>query len=301
MPRLRVALVGLALAALLAFPVCAQEEEEPTLGPDPGAQLSHQWFSWRDAGAGWSSLYAALRDEDLVEAERLVKEGAALDDELATAAHFAYGTPAVRAFIRLHGPERISRGDVSLLSILLSEGVTTASADGSREGYYPFPTATTYLDDAKEPRRYAPEKAFDGRMGTAWVEGREGSGIGQKIAFPVPKEAVAIGIVPGFADDRWFSSNYRLKRAELLIYELTVTPALGGYLLALDPEPLATVELRLGDRMELQRFPLPRIQVEGYLVATLEILDVYPTGKWEDTCISEIRLFDSSGAPALDP
>ncbi len=142
------------------------------------------------------------------------------------------------------------------------------------------------------------EKAFDGDISTAWVEGAEGPGTGQRIAFKIDRGAAEISIFPGYGDERYFYKNFRVKTARLEFYFLEgVGPE--NYVVSADHS--VTFELR--DSMSLQKFSLTGSPSEKLsdifdftrpalhdVIGVLTIESVYPTGQWEDTCIAEIQI-----------
>ena len=62
--------------------------------------------------------------------------------------------------------------------------------------------------------------AFDNSLANSWVEGIDGPGIGQKIAFRIGYDAYQIEIVPGYGEESFFTSNNRVKKAELRFYRI---------------------------------------------------------------------------------
>ncbi len=158
-----------------------------------------------------------------------------------------------------------------LLLALLTAGV---SAAGAQEP--PEITATSYLSDDGEPRRYAADRAFDGDPRTAWVEGVAGPGIDEsiRIGFAADVTIREIRVMPGYFDRRWWAANNRVKEAVLRFD--------GG-----------ERQLVFADVMEAQgtRFD-PPITAREF---TLVIRSVYPGSRWDDTCIAEIELLDHAG------
>lgn len=114
---------------------------------------------------------------------------------------------------------------------------------------------------------------------TAWVEGVEGYGIGQWIEFQdVWADGVitAISILNGYVkNDKAWSENSRVKR--LLVY--------------LNGSPIGI--LMLEDSRSLQAFSIGDLLGDDVYISyisklRLEILDVYPGTKYQDTVISEV-------------
>jgi hypothetical protein len=149
--------------------------------------------------------------------------------------------------------------------------------------------------------KYNPSKAFDGDIGTSWVEGKPDDGIGEKIAFHV-STIDRIRIMPGFGVSKYFPMNNRVKKASLYIYE-TKDLAVHQYDTEYSFGKLRkTITLNFRDAMVMQEFPVgmtearkfkPRYSTSledyGYIVV-LEIVEVYRGTRWRDTCIAEIEV-----------
>ncbi len=156
-----------------------------------------------------------------------------------------------------------------------------------------FPLASSYLSDSDTPGRYASDKAFDGKLASSWVEGVPGPGIGQRIVFELRREAARIEIYPGYGDSRFFLPNNRLKKASLSVKLLTTAPTERADVYEM--RELLLKDLHFDDRQEFQGFTidLPEIRIPpefSKIIAVLEIRDVYPGSRWDDTCIAEIRI-----------
>ncbi len=153
-----------------------------------------------------------------------------------------------------------------------------------------FPIADSFLKDDNNPLRYNEEKAFDNELSTSWVEGVEGPGIGEKIAFAIEQTADQISIFPGYGEDQYYLPNNRLKKAVLTIYAYQyIIPQTGD---AYTVEKLISWELEFNDSQSFQDFPIsiPETDFESIYFGVLEIREVYPGTRWDDTCIAEIRI-----------
>ncbi|MDA3947929.1 MAG: hypothetical protein PF508_01780 [Spirochaeta sp.] len=81
-------------------------------------------------------------------------------------------------------------------------------------------------DTALRPSRYGPEKALDGDIATAWVEGVPGPGSragtnapGEAYYLGTPEIPAALGFHNGYGQsERLFSMNYRVKELAVQIY-----------------------------------------------------------------------------------
>ncbi|MFC1668980.1 hypothetical protein ACFL20_01195 [Spirochaetota bacterium] len=182
---------------------------------------------------------------------------------------------------------------VFIISIFfLSHNVKT-SADEACNDYEPgytdnLPNATSFLYDKKDPLRYSPQKAFDKKISTSWVEGKKGDGIGEKIAFPV-KTLKKIKIFPGYGDKKYFKKNNRVKKASLKIYEIKRVihhQCASSFELG---KLIKNKVLNFEDKMAYQSFDIgvTKQRSAGYAVI-IEILSVYRGTNWRDTCIAEI-------------
>lgn len=135
-------------------------------------------------------------------------------------------------------------------------------------------TASSALSD-----RYAAEKAHDFRIVTAWVEGVDGNGEGEYLRYSFPgtcPRITTINILNGYVK-HWevWRDNARVKK--LLMYY--------------NDKPY--VVLNLQDTMNLQSFNVGILGYEDSDMAPawsikLEILEVYPGDKYQDTAITEI-------------
>ena len=200
------------------------------------------------------------------------------------------GGAEVRKFISENVPE-IAQRKASLLNRLLATGQEGVALFGT-DGTIPLPLATSSLQDPKVPGRYSADKAFDGDLKTSWVEGVEGPGIGEKLAFEVRPAARSIAVVPGYGDSQYYTLNNRVKTAKLSLYVLSTSPAENATFY--HSRKLSEQDLSFTDSMTFQQTALYRPPVTlGYgehLVGVLEILSVYPGSKYDDTCIAEIRV-----------
>ena len=122
---------------------------------------------------------------------------------------------------------------------------------------------------------YGPKNMFDKNPFTAWVEGVTGYGIGETITIEGPAPNY---ILNGYQKSiKSFVDNSRVKKFKIY----------------LNGKPFCY--LQLSDKMGLQYFDLPYIDIEGkniyldrpdFFQWTFEIIEVYPGRKWKDTAIS---------------
>lgn len=142
------------------------------------------------------------------------------------------------------------------------------------------PGGTSYCaDSALAPSSsgtYGPDNLFDGRPETAWVEGVEGQGEGQRLTLDFGRERALAAIV--------FSSGYnksrRLHTRNSRPRHIRITFADGE-----------AVEMTIQDQMGKQRKKLFPPRTTQWL--TIEIVSVYPGSEHTDTAISELVVEDA--------
>ncbi|MCK4515561.1 MAG: ankyrin repeat domain-containing protein [Spirochaetaceae bacterium] len=205
--------------------------------------------------------------------------------------HYPLASREVRAAIDAQFPE-IEEGSYTALDALI------ALKDSPLASFFPvpdlqLPLASSVLEDSGIPDRYSADKAVDDTLSTSWVEGVEGPGVGEQLAFLISRETSVIEIFPGYGDERYFIPNNRLRRANLTIYVFVAGVTEKAVVFSV--EQLLHAELEFDDRPAIQEFEveLPEIDVLpqfGTVFAVIEIVDVYPGTRWDDTCIAEVRV-----------
>jgi hypothetical protein len=178
-----------------------------------------------------------------------------------------------------------------------------------------------FLEDAKIPRRYAPENLFDGRAETSWAIGDGGPG--KVLYVGIPSGAKELRVVNGYATNKdLFAKNNRVRRLKVSLcvaYSFPNRVTELGQLFTLDvigfhrtleladlisPQALAlgidwdrADELRRESETRFQegKAALSDYELEAYAKGTieeyvlrLEIVDLYRGSKWNDTCLSEL-------------
>jgi hypothetical protein len=135
----------------------------------------------------------------------------------------------------------------------------------------PFTTASSELK-AQSGNKYDATQIFDGNIGTAWVEGKPGPGLGEwiEIGFLGEKLVSSVKIFPGYGKSEVaFKNNNRPKTIRLQF------------------STGATQEISLEDGMKWQTFQvIPAVRTSS---VRLIIVDVYHGGKSDDTAISEVQ------------
>ena len=123
---------------------------------------------------------------------------------------------------------------------------------------------------SKSSEKFAAEFARDERYDTAWLEGANGPGIGEWIAFTFKPQTInTIEIYPGFGKSKEaFNDHPRVKRATLIFSDGTRAP------------------IELFDEMRMQTVHLSAPVKTSSL--RLIIDEVYPGAQFDETAISEI-------------
>jgi hypothetical protein len=149
-------------------------------------------------------------------------------------------------------------------------------------------SASSELED--ENGRYSVKNIIDERPETAWVEGKKDSGIGEYITINITPcseidkyygkkglyKIKKIGIISGYAkNNTTFKQNNRIKKFRLK-YDNGLTKS-------------RYVKYTLKDTMAMQYIEFKKPVFMNKL--KLQILEVYKGSKYDDTCISEIKIF----------
>jgi hypothetical protein len=132
-------------------------------------------------------------------------------------------------------------------------------------------SASSFLAD--DPADCSPARAIDGDIGTAWVEGAEGDGVGESLTLElgVPTEVRNVAVLPGYcASPEVWRANGRPSRVRLEFSDGT------------------TIEKALEDAPLVQVIYLDEARTVSWLRLTL--LDVHPGEKCQDTAISELTI-----------
>jgi hypothetical protein len=176
--------------------------------------------------------------------------------------------------------------------------------------------ATSELEgNDKEPGqgKYGVIRAFDKDYSTAWVEGKDGSGIHQSIYIVVAEDRKTINLFNGYGKTpELYQKNNRVKKLKLSCL-VAISPE--GYVseTSISYQTLAYEEdyfLNLKDTFALQSFPFPFSSEQqntfrdscikkfnnefNYdigrtdFILKMEIIEIYPGSQWDDTCISEV-------------
>jgi hypothetical protein len=118
----------------------------------------------------------------------------------------------------------------------------------------------------------------DGRLDTAWVEGKPGDGVGEWVAvdFDAVRRIRSLQIMNGYhKNEELFRRNNRVREAELAFSDGT------------------RARITLEDRGGIQTFR-PEIEIYSSWVQ-VTILSVYKGTRYADTAITELRVETGEG------
>lgn len=149
---------------------------------------------------------------------------------------------------------------------------------------------------------YAGSSAIDGSNATAWVEGVKGDGKGELLVMTQLDLSKKLEILSGFGKSTaLFAANNRPKTIN--IHVVRALPTAGGQgqcgsnYDAL--KIMATSKVILKDVNQFQPLQVPSFKKETYPYQggawdyhywlMIELVDVYPGTKYQDTCISGVR------------
>jgi eukaryotic-like serine/threonine-protein kinase len=131
--------------------------------------------------------------------------------------------------------------------------------------------ATTSTASSQQAKQFVPDNTRDDRIDTAWVEGVNGPGLGEWIAFTFKPQTIQyVEIFPGYGKSKdLFFANNRVKRATLVFSDGT------------------RAAVQLFDEPRVQTVALPSPVRTGSLRLIIE--EVYAGSQYDDTVISEIN------------
>ncbi|MBN1700036.1 MAG: SH3 domain-containing protein [Spirochaetales bacterium] len=139
-------------------------------------------------------------------------------------------------------------------------------------------TATSYID---WKNTYTPAKIFDGNPVTAWLEAADGPGVGEAVTLKLDSEITVdeIEFMPGYFDPKWWKSNNRVKQLKIIYGNESKT-------------------ITFRDEMKPQKAKLK--EAIRFREIRFEIAAVYPSGKDNDTGISEITFYNNGEKVEID-
>lgn len=172
-------------------------------------------------------------------------------------------------------------------------------------------------ENGKSIDLYERDKAFDNNKDTAWVEGVPSFGRNEYIMTNVlirdgkfyydvnyheSKEEsgikIYLSILNGFCKNQnLYFSNNRVKKARIVFYDTPISIGQDYTTIRANPIIVFEKEIELEDVMEEQKFCFnltTRVDFPfctAALLMQLTILDVYRGTDYDDTCISEIKVY----------
>lgn len=185
---------------------------------------------------------------------------------------------------RVLGPEpapEFSSAASGTTATLLSNpaGGETPPAGITSEGALqvrPRAVSASSILEASNTRDYRATNLLDGDLGTAWNEGAPGPGIGEwvRLEFSRPLVLARLEIANGYQQDEdRFYANGRVKSLEV------------------EYSNGATQLVDLLDTLGFQAID-PAVQETEWIKLT--IVSVYPHRTWDDTALSEVRVYESA-------
>ncbi|MCI6826298.1 MAG: hypothetical protein MR937_03155 [Spirochaetia bacterium] len=172
-------------------------------------------------------------------------------------------------------------------------------------------------ESSESPDFYERDKAFDGNIETAWVEGVDGNGNNEYIMTTVFKRYkkwyvnfdyqeviekkginIFLSVNNGYCkNENLFLKNNRVKRAKIVFYDTPI--AVGQDSTNIDDNPMIIYEeeIELRDIMDEQKFSFiintrdDNLFSSPFIMIQLIILDVYPGTQYDNTAISEIKVY----------
>lgn len=153
--------------------------------------------------------------------------------------------------------------------------------------------------------KYGGHHLFDHDTKTAWVEGADGGGIGEKIRVILMKPLDHLAVVNGYAKSPGiFRANNRVREIKIAAIAVQMPPE--GHVTETGIpvtflSELAAFNVTLEDTSSIQDISLPeqwREKTAGKhpIAMEIELLSVYPGERFDDTCLSELTPVYARGA-----
>ena len=151
-------------------------------------------------------------------------------------------------------------------------------------------TASSSLTEGK--LTHSPSRVSDGNKGTAWCEGKEGTGAGSSLTleWDQPIELYAIEFWGGyFIDERRLFSNERVKSYKVLLDGKVVQEHTTA---DIEKDTAAAhMSSDFGNVMFFGASELDTENLPSVSAVTFEVVSVHPGEKYTDLCISEIVVY----------
>ncbi len=168
-------------------------------------------------------------------------------------------------------------GTVATLNTSTTGAATPTTGGNATGSILVRPSAATASSSLKSTSitDFRPTNLLDGDLGSAWVEGADGPGLGEwvRLDFESPILIDRIEIANGYQRDaERFQGNERIENIQLQYSDGT-----SQVVKLLDAEGLQLIE--------------PEVEDTQWIKVT--ILSVYPDYKWEDAALSDVRIYES--------
>ena len=211
-----------------------------------------------------------------------------------------------------------------IVSNLYSKEFTTLELQNIVEDYYYQSNrsinlwekgrSSVLLESNKTEDFYEWKNLIDENIETAWVEGCNGSGIGEYVCLNVlrldefdtlvglnhedGKFMINFSINNGFCkNENLFKKNNRVKKAIVTVYDIPITVNMNSIYIKGDCKKIHEEIIQLLDTSAQQNFKF-EVQIpkneecySAMLLLKFEILDIYKGTDYDDTCISEIKVY----------
>lgn len=154
--------------------------------------------------------------------------------------------------------------------------------------------------------KYGSTNLGDNNPSTCWAEGSEADGIHEYILMTVPENILSLKIRNGYQkNESLYYANNRPKTIELSLYAAYepsgyVTESHNGFFIS---EPLVSTRIELEDKLGYQDIKTGFNWTDLFkelehdntfnkdqFVLQIKILDIYKGTKWNDACISDIKI-----------
>ena len=149
---------------------------------------------------------------------------------------------------------------------------------------------------------YGMHNLFDDDPTTAWAEGEKTDGNGVSLHVLLPKNTLGIYIINGYAkSETLFKANNRIKELQLSLSKALPPPAgmvtETGAQYQITPLKDLAFSVVLKDSMEKQHINFSqtwnKLISEERMLLTLTISSIYKGTKYNDTCLSELKLIQT--------
>lgn len=142
--------------------------------------------------------------------------------------------------------------------------------------------SSTLADRTKN--KYAGTNVHDFKLDTAWVEGKKGYGIGESLSFTFEAKSLTNDnfTVRGFRIANGYVKNRQLWMDNSRVKTLKIYA---------DNKPFAIIKLQDVYGFQSVNFSEIKLSKKKNTIIKLEIVEIYPGKKFQDTSISEINFF----------